>query len=49
MALGYKRVTVSGGKRDGEDFQFDIFKENLAAGKIPLKESYHEQPYKEPK
>ena len=27
-ALGYKRVTGSGWKRDGEDFQFDIFRGN---------------------
>jgi hypothetical protein len=28
-ALGYKRVTGSGWKRDGEDFQFDIFRGNF--------------------
>lgn len=28
-ALGYKQVTGSGWKRDGEDFQFDIFCGNL--------------------
>ena len=27
-ALGYKRVTGSGWKKDGEDFQFDIFRGN---------------------
>jgi len=28
-ALGYKRVTGSGWKKDGEDFQFDIFRGNF--------------------
>jgi len=28
QALGYKRLTGSGWKRDGEDFQFDIFRGN---------------------
>ena len=27
-ALGYKQVTGSGWKRDGEEFQFDIFRGN---------------------